>query len=639
MGGGWNDNISILEDDKGWWLIWRGTAFYRAKRNERKEWKTSRNEKSSSKRKMIWMNKFLLGVMMSYFLLSASIGFADFDVNWYIDKDGLTNRAYNVSIQNLLNVKQPFNLSILFSNTNFNLDDIYGVQLSEYKNLTYEYDVWVYDVSCQDIYENGTWNEVCTDNGHQETAIGYRCGWKPTKTAMFKKVDKLNSEYTLINIPKLESKPSDCTYNGTKWLRVEFNTPFIKLIDGWGSSGKIAFLDGLVEYHPAWNTSFAYCRNITIESDNIDADLNNYTILMRFNSSNINYTYTQDDGDDIRFVNTSCNNGGSEMAYEIEVWNESGNSDLWVKIPFINASEDTVVSVYYNYSDAESGEDVANAWDSNYVFVNHMQDTNTTHITDSINSIVGTKDGANEPIQTTPNIILAYNQYFPNNDDDIMHGDVATDGFATMSVEAWANITGDSPNGGATGIFNKDDRGQGSADASWNMLIADSDNTFKPRFWVSGDDDQASSTAIDYNVFNYLVGIYNGSHVVAYVNGYANGTVDTLSGTVLNAGASMDVCTVVDGSSNCNAGSQVAELRVSSVFRSNAWIKATYINTFTPYGFYDIAIDESTGTPTPPALDTIEEDLIVCFTIMPVCVNVAKETIYLTNQNNLVWLI
>jgi hypothetical protein len=134
------------------------------------------------------------------------------------------------------------------------------------------------------------------------------------------------------------------------------------------------------------NSSLDRCMNITI--DNASAStLTNFPAY-------INLTYDSDmlsNFTDIRFYNTSCNNGGSALDYEIENYTLSDRAHVWVKIPSL-PSAGTTISVYYKNNTAfGSGENATGVWDSNYVGVWHMTEVNATDST--VNENDGTQNG------------------------------------------------------------------------------------------------------------------------------------------------------------------------------------------------------------------------------------------------------
>ena len=77
-------------------------------------------------------------------------------------------------------------------------------------------------------------------------------------------------------------------------------------------------------------------RQLTFDNTFVPNDtLVDFPVLVVLNSSRIDYSKTQDAGQDLRFYDAD---GTTKLAHEIEQWNELGNSYVWVKVPQIDAS-------------------------------------------------------------------------------------------------------------------------------------------------------------------------------------------------------------------------------------------------------------------------------------------------------------
>lgn len=99
---------------------------------------------------------------------------------------------------------------------------------------------------------------------------------------------------------------------------------------------------------PWWDSDFGYKMKLTLSESNHNTT--NYPLKVLFNSTNINYDHTKDDGGDLRFLNSSET---VELQYYIERWNESGTSIVYVNTTN-NVSIDPYIYVYYNKSTATS---------------------------------------------------------------------------------------------------------------------------------------------------------------------------------------------------------------------------------------------------------------------------------------------
>jgi hypothetical protein len=94
--------------------------------------------------------------------------------------------------------------------------------------------------------------------------------------------------------------------------------------------------------------------------------------MVKLNSSRVNYSDIKAGGDDLRFYDANCN----LIPYEIERWNTSGDSTIWVKVPSIAATSNaSFIWMSYGKSSAPAGQNKTAVWDSNYVGVYHLEET------------------------------------------------------------------------------------------------------------------------------------------------------------------------------------------------------------------------------------------------------------------------
>ncbi|MCG2687165.1 DUF2341 domain-containing protein, partial [Candidatus Parcubacteria bacterium] len=123
-----------------------------------------------------------------------------------------------------------------------------------------------------------------------------------------------------------------------------------------------------------WNTGWSYRRTITFDNTASAENLNDFPVLVKLNSSRIDYSNTQNSGQDIRFIDSD---DSTVLSYEIESWNESGDSFVWVKVPRVNQNSNTdFIYIYYGNTSASDGQDVSGTWNSNYGVVYHFANSN-----------------------------------------------------------------------------------------------------------------------------------------------------------------------------------------------------------------------------------------------------------------------
>jgi len=129
---------------------------------------------------------------------------------------------------------------------------------------------------------------------------------------------------------------------------------------------------------PWWNSSWLRRRAIEFDNTANAEELTNFPTLVKLDSTRITYADTLTAGADIRFVYYDGATS-TELKYEIEEWNASGTSIVWVKLPTVLASKFTVFYVYYKNSGASDAQDAANVWSNGYEAVYHFKETTSTY--------------------------------------------------------------------------------------------------------------------------------------------------------------------------------------------------------------------------------------------------------------------
>lgn len=131
-------------------------------------------------------------------------------------------------------------------------------------------------------------------------------------------------------------------------------------------------------------------RKLTFNNSAQAENLVNFPVLVRLDSSRIDYTKTQDAGQDIRFYDSD---NTTLLSHEIEKWDEAGSSYVWVKVPQIDAaSASDHIYMYYGNAKAADAQSGTTVWESNFRGVWHLAGTSTA--TDSTaNSFNGSTTG------------------------------------------------------------------------------------------------------------------------------------------------------------------------------------------------------------------------------------------------------
>lgn len=123
-----------------------------------------------------------------------------------------------------------------------------------------------------------------------------------------------------------------------------------------------------------WNVSWQ--RRIRIDINNLDqtAAHSDQPVLVTLDSSVINYAQTKTNGADVRFV---ASDDTTVLDYEIESWDATGTSQVWVRIPSIAAtSEKGYFYMYYDNTSASDAQNKTGVWTS-YWMVWHLNENPT----------------------------------------------------------------------------------------------------------------------------------------------------------------------------------------------------------------------------------------------------------------------
>lgn len=138
--------------------------------------------------------------------------------------------------------------------------------------------------------------------------------------------------------------------NKTEYIyKFDFGTATSPGEPGYSRITDSCTFDNWTEAYHNWS----YRVPIYIHNPNTEA-LQDFQVQLTLDATTFNYGHAQPDGADIRFVNQT----GVVCPYWIEKWNdENGISIIWVRIPYLGPSNDTMIYLYYGNSSASSKSD------------------------------------------------------------------------------------------------------------------------------------------------------------------------------------------------------------------------------------------------------------------------------------------
>ena len=197
-------------------------------------------------------------------------------------------------------------------------------------------------------------------------------------------------------------------------------------------------------------TDYAMKIEFTVSGD--FSDVSDFPVLVRLaENSPVNFSYAAcaEDGSDIRFFDRS---GTVAYPYEIDTWNPSGESLVWVRLP--SAAKGASFVMCYGRSGQTSASDGATVW-SDYVGVWHMDSVDPadstangfdgTHKTDNLSVVSGAIGSAVNVPRSNNADGISCGQVIPNSE--------LADGF---TVEGWCRPTQYGGMGDGAAMFGKD---------------------------------------------------------------------------------------------------------------------------------------------------------------------------------------
>jgi len=320
-----------------------------------------------------------------------------------------------------------------------------------------------------------------------------------------------------------------------------------------------------------WNSNWSYRRKITFAN----SGRQQFTdfpalIVLSEGSGRIDYTKTQNSGQDIRFVDS---NDTTQLDHEIEKWNESGTSYAWVRVPTLDQSNTDYIYMYYGYASASDGQNKNGVWNSNYTTVWHMDGSGTT-ITDSTSS------------PTSPTLPSSWGWTAsgqPANGltwtaKDLSQGHHVGSGLndgGDWTIEFWYNGTTSPPASGFDDYFVV-------TSGRWDGLTIGSFGDPAPKYIDYTDYNNGAGR--DSNGTNYGNGVFDHyalrsdwdgggagtSRFRIYKNGVFQATFDKSNDptpATIDLGTESDLYQV---------GATIDEFRISNTLRSDEWVDMTY---------------------------------------------------------------
>ena len=203
-------------------------------------------------------------------------------------------------------------------------------------------------------------------------------------------------------------------------------------------------------------TLFAKKSVLTISGYSGSTTLANFPVLVRLSAgSPSGFAYADVTNGDIRFADAN----GNSLPFEIEKWDSSGESHVWVSVPSLSGQATTITMYYGAITGKLPPVDSTGVWSlAGYQNVHHFSDASGyMDIESSANNLTVTRQGAN-----TVDAAGVLGSSLANTGNNLLGLSVATsscwmwEAGGTVTFSAWGKRTSDTSNRylfGTTGAF------------------------------------------------------------------------------------------------------------------------------------------------------------------------------------------
>lgn len=289
-----------------------------------------------------------------------------------------------------------------------------------------------------------------------------------------------------------------------------------------------------------------------IDGSTVGEDLADVPIRVRLDDMRIDYAAVEDQGADLRFV---ADDMVTELAYEVEHWNESGDSEVWLRLPMLPAGGTPTVWMYYGNAAAAPGQDPPAVWDADFVSVHHLADLG--------DSTAAGHDGFGPSLPADADGRIGRGRFFDGVDDVAeLPQESDFDFDVALTVEAWAQVSSFTVSWQAF-ITKGDDAWRLHREGGTSFIGFGSDT-------VSTNDNLSGTTPVDDGAWHHLAIVYGAGVKTIYVDGQVDasqgypGPLNVTDAPVLLGNNSETGPRFFHGT--------LDEVRISSAARSAAWI-------------------------------------------------------------------
>ena len=331
-----------------------------------------------------------------------------------------------------------------------------------------------------------------------------------------------------------------------------------------------------------WNPQWPYRKLLSINHTKVSGDLTDFPVLITWSSDSEVAAAAQPAGQDLVFV--CYDDNLTKLNHELESYNATNGALVaWVNVASVSATVDTMIWMYYGNPSCGPQHNITGTWDSDYVLVQHLNETGTTMYDSTAYQNDGVSNGTNFTLEGKIDGAQLY-----NGNDKIVVSNV-THSPDALTVEAWVyRDTTDFIYIACKGIYSL-------TSTDWILYLRNN---------------QPADQGIDFSIRNHSSYIRKGDTPVGcwfYLSAtYENGSAALYyNGTQIGTGAGWPV--IPDNFPHLGLGNdylgnegsvypmtdvRLDEVRLSKIARSSSWIATCYANQNNPGSFFSVGAEQ-----------------------------------------------
>lgn len=365
-------------------------------------------------------------------------------------------------------------------------------------------------------------------------------------------------------------------------------------------------------FDPDWTLR----KSMALQASQVEGDLTDFPVLISIVDADL-ATNAQPEGQDIVFALADA----TQLDHEIERYvAATGELIAWVRVPFVSASDDTTLFMYYGNPGAVDQQNPQQVWNADYRMVHHLQETgnNNTALSDSTSNATngtvagignnfpafdagGIIDGARvHPGTPSPGNAPRPALTFPHN--------AALNITGPITAEAWAFIEPDQPSPNHNPVLWKGRQIGWGANFLFRIAVKTDTGTMTWGVTCGNTEGFFEAGAPVFGQWAHYALTFDGTRSRAYINGIEQPPAANPGGATACSGRSLNAFPGEPVRSGYTPNREFVgqeaflrgrtdELRISASSRSEAWLRTQFNNQSSPSTFLVFGTEQTMMPP------------------------------------------